>query len=84
MIYTVTLNPSLDCVTRLDRFQPGALNRAAGQRITFGGKGLNVSVMLRRLGVDSTALGFAAGSTGRELERLVQKEGIDPAFVTLD
>ena len=65
MIYTVTFNPAIDYVVWLDGLRPGAVNRARRELIQFGGKGINVSVMLARLGVESTALGFLAGFTGR-------------------
>ena len=76
MIYTVTLNPALDYVMRVPALQTDGINRAESAAFRFGGKGINVSVMLARLGVESTALGLAAGFTGRELCRLVAAEGI--------
>lgn len=67
MIYTVTLNPSLDYITTLEHFTPGTVNRTTGETILAGGKGINVSILLSNLGIQSTALGFVAGFTGREL-----------------
>ena len=61
MIYTVTLNPSLDYVVRVEDFKQGKLNRTAEENIYAGGKGINVSLVLKNLGFDSTALGFLAG-----------------------
>ena len=71
MIYTVTLNPSLDYIARVDDFQTGRVNRTSGEIICAGGKGINVSLVLKNLGVDSTALGFLAGFTGQEIKRRV-------------
>lgn len=83
MIYTVTFNPALDYVVRLENFQPGETNRTAGDEIQFGGKGINVSTVLRSLGVDSVALGFLAGFTGRELERGLRDAGVKTDFIWL-
>lgn len=83
MIYTVTFNPALDYVVGLPSFSINTLNRTCSEEIQYGGKGINVSVILRRLGVESTALGFLAGFTGRELEALLQKEGITTDFIWL-
>ncbi len=69
MIYTVTCNPSLDYNISLDGFQTGKTNRTDVELVVPGGKGINVSRMLRNLGVESTALGFLAGFTGREIQR---------------
>ena len=65
MIYTVTLNPSLDYVVTVDNFQTGKTNRTTSEQILPGGKGLNVSTVLNRLGVPNTAFGFIAGFTGK-------------------
>lgn len=83
MIYTVTFNPALDYVVKIPSFVPMALNRTRSEEIQYGGKGINVSVMLRRLGVESVALGFLAGFTGKELETLLQQEGIGTDFIWL-
>ena len=77
MVYTVTLNPSLDYVVHLERLEKGALNRTQAEEIQCGGKGVNVSVVLSRLGVDTTALGFAAGFTGMALKDLLRQKNID-------
>ena len=66
MIYTVTLNPSLDYVVDVDDFELGRTNRAVSERLYAGGKGINVSFVLKNLGFESTALGFSAGFTGEE------------------
>ena len=83
MVYTVTLNPALDYVVRTDSLRAGEMNRASGAEIQFGGKGINVSAMLRTLGVDNVALGFTAGFTGKELERRLRACGIRTDFVSL-
>lgn len=84
MIYTVTFNPAIDYVVWLDGLRPGAVNRARRELIQFGGKGINVSVMLGRLGMESTALGFLAGFTGRAVEQGLVQDGIKTDFIHLD
>ena len=70
MIYTVTFNPAIDYVVRLDReLAVGDVNRAKGEDCVLGGKGINVSGVLAQLGCESVALGFVAGETGAWLER---------------
>ncbi|WP_196594464.1 1-phosphofructokinase [Pectinatus sottacetonis] len=69
MIYTVTFNPSLDYIGRLDLFKPGTINRLKYEKFLCGGKGINVSIVLKNLGIENTALGFLAGFTGKEIER---------------
>ncbi|MCR5804070.1 MAG: 1-phosphofructokinase family hexose kinase [Clostridia bacterium] len=64
MIYTVTLNPSIDCYMTADPFEVGRTNRATDEHVFYGGKGINVSLVLKEFGIDSTALGFIAGSNG--------------------
>ena len=83
MIYTVTFNPSLDYIIRLDSFQIGAINRTKYEQILGGGKGINVSIVLKNLGLTSTALGFVAGFTGREIERQLADFGVQHDFVHL-
>lgn len=84
MIYTLTLNPSLDYIMELDSFTPGTMNRASATHIYPGGKGINVSAVLTSLGIDNTALGFIAGFTGDELERSLNAHGIKTDFTRLD
>ena len=84
MIYTVTLNPSLDYVIALKEFQAGGVNRAAQERILPGGKGLNVSQVLKELGMESTALGFLAGFTGKEIDRMLKAAGCRTDFIWLE
>ena len=69
MIYTVTFNPAIDYVVRLDTVKPGSTNRNKSEEIHFGGKGINVSMVLNELGVSSKALGFVAGFTGEAIEK---------------
>ncbi len=76
MIYTVTLNPSLDYIVRVDEFRAGQVNRTVEEAVYAGGKGINVSFVLKTLGFESTVMGFLAGFTGREIERLVNEKGI--------
>ncbi|VDG94497.1 Tagatose-6-phosphate kinase [Lysinibacillus sphaericus] len=84
MIYTVTLNPSLDYLLTLDSLSLGALNRSSSDHFLAGGKGINVSQVLTTLGVPSSALGFTGGFTGREIERLLQKAGISTNFIAVE
>lgn len=83
MIYTLTCNPSLDLVVSLPRLSPGTVNRAAGEQVYPGGKGINVSLMLTHLGLPNHMLGFTAGFTGRELVRLLHAQGCTPDFIEL-
>jgi 1-phosphofructokinase len=70
MIYTLTLNPSLDYAFETRGFSPGGVNRIEGGRLSAGGKGINISAVLGSFGIKSVALGFAAGFTGDEILRL--------------
>lgn len=83
MIYTVTFNPALDYTVFLDKMESGKVNRAKKEALFFGGKGINVSVMLRTLGMDTTALGFAAGFTGRALEQGIKSQGVRTDLIFL-
>lgn len=84
MIYTVTFNPALDYVVRMDGFQAGGINRTESEEIQYGGKGINVSTVLGNLGVDNVALGFLAGFTGRALEQGLRESGIQTDFIRLE
>lgn len=84
MIYTVTFNPSLDYIVSVDDFQVGRTNRTTSEQIFPGGKGINVSIVLKNLGIESTALGFTAGFTGDEMIRKVNQIGIDEKFIRLE
>ncbi len=83
MIYTVTVNPSLDYIMRLKEFNPLTVNRTYEDAILAGGKGINVSIMLQHLGHINTALGFIAGFTGDEIVRQVRAEGCEENFIRL-
>ena len=81
MIYTVTFNPSLDYIVSVDNFKAGEVNRTTDEIIFPGGKGINVSIVLKNLGFDNTALGFMAGFTGDEISRLLEEKGVKTDFI---
>jgi 1-phosphofructokinase len=83
MIYTVTFNPAIDYLLYVPRLTPGTILRAEREKIFFGGKGINVSLILRELGVESTAMGFLAGFTGSAMEQELTRAGIHTDFVRL-
>ena len=84
MIYTVTLNPAIDCVVQLPQgLTPGAINRSISEEYQFGGKGINVSNVLRVLGQESVALGFVAGFTGKALEEGLLASGLATRFISV-
>ena len=83
MFYTITLNPSIDYVIRLKNFTKGIKNRTTSEEYYIGGKGVNVSLVLKELGVESTAFGFVAGLTGDAIEEGLQKKGIHAEFIRL-
>lgn len=83
MIYTITFNPAIDYIVYIDNFKLGGVNRAKNEEIYFGGKGINVSIILRELGVDSKALGFVAGFTGDAIEQGILEMGVKTDFVHL-
>lgn len=84
MIYTITFNPALDYIVRVEDFKLGEVNRTSYEEVYAGGKGINVSIILKNLGVSSVALGFIAGFTGEEIERRVKKSGCITDFIKLD
>ena len=84
MIYTVTLNPAIDYIVRLDHVETGAVNRMASEDKFAGGKGINVSRVLKRLDIENTATGFIGGFTGRFIEDVLTSEAISTNFVTVD
>lgn len=84
MIYTVTFNPAIDYVVRTPQMKRGEVNRSSSEEIFFGGKGINVSVVLAELGVCSKALGFVAGFTGRAIEEGIADKGVTSDFVHLE
>lgn len=84
MIYTVTFNPAIDYVMNVPGLVPGEVNRSKEEYVFFGGKGINVSLVLRELGRDSTALGFIAGFTGDAIRRGVEDAGVKSDFIRLE
>ncbi|RGS82675.1 1-phosphofructokinase [Coprococcus sp. AF21-14LB] len=83
MIYTVTFNPSLDYIVTVDVLKTGEVNRTSSELILPGGKGINVSIVLKHLGMDNTALGFISGFTGEEIRRRVKEQGVEEDFIEL-
>lgn len=84
MIYTVTFNPSLDYIVSIDDFALGKTNRTTEEQMLAGGKGINVSTVLTNLGIENTALGFTAGFTGKEIERMAKESGLTCDFIALE
>lgn len=84
MIYTVTLNPSIDYVVRLESLVTGITNRTTSEEYYFGGKGINVSCVLAELDLESTAFGFVAGFTGEAIEKGIRNDKIITEFIKLE
>ena len=84
MIYTITFNPAVDLVIQVPNCQLGALNRSKGEEYVAGGKGINMSIVLKRLGVDNIATGFLGGFSGKYIEEFLRKEGINPQFISIE
>ena len=83
MIYTVTFNPALDYVVFLDGLKLGDINRTTRESIYYGGKGINVSTILNTLGMETTALGFVAGFTGKAIVDGLNAQGMQTDFIHL-
>lgn len=83
MIYTVTLNPTLDYIMHVEHFEKNRINKTSSELLLPGGKGINVSIVLHNLGMSSTALGFIAGFTGQEIRRKLQGLGVMDDFIEL-
>ena len=81
MIYTVTFNPALDYIIRLDKLLIGETNRVSYEQALGGGKGINVSIVLKNMGIDNTALGFCAGFTGGEIIRQLNEHNCRHDFI---
>lgn len=81
MIYTVTFNPSLDYIIQVDHFMTGQINKTTYEKILPGGKGINVAIVLANFGHESTALGFMAGFTGKEIEHRLENFGCSSSFI---
>lgn len=84
MIYTVTFNPALDYVMWLPQLVPDRVNRTQREKVFYGGKGINVSIIMGHLGVENVALGFVAGFTGQEMEQGIKQQGVQTDFIHLD
>ena len=84
MVYTVTFNPSLDYIVSVDNFETGMTNRTSSELVLPGGKGINVSIVLNNMKIDTTALGFVAGFTGREIASRVEAFGVRTEFINID
>jgi 1-phosphofructokinase len=83
MIYTITFNPALDYIVRVEDFKLGQVNRTSYEEVYAGGKGINVSIVLNNLNVENVALGYIAGFTGDEIERRVKSFGCSTDFIKL-
>ena len=83
MIYTVTFNPSLDYIVSVKDFKLGLTNRTDSELMLPVGKGINVSIVLKNLGIDNTALGFVAGFTGKEVVKRLEKFGVKNGFLEI-
>ena len=84
MIYTVTLNPSIDYVVETDKLKIGEVNRANKEELYPGGKGINVSLMLNELQAENTALGFLGGFIGEYIENTLASKGVNTEFIKLE
>ena len=84
LIYTITFNPALDYIIKIQNFKTGEINRSEKEHILAGGKGINVSIVLKALGIESTTLGFIAGFVGDEIERKVKEYGIKTDFIKIE
>lgn len=84
MIYTVTFNPSLDYIVTVKDFTCGVVNRTCDEIIYPGGKGINVSMVLKNLGYENTALGFLSGFTGEKIQALLKEKGVATDFIPVE
>ncbi len=83
MIYTATFNPALDYIVTVPDYREGAVNKSAAEKISAGGKGINVSIVLNNMGIESTALGFIAGFTGARIREILDNMGVCTEFLEL-
>jgi len=81
LIYTVTLNPAVDKVLFLDEFLRSRTNRLTRTLETIGGKGTHVSINLRLMGVQSTALGISLGENGKKIEKMLADRDVQVKFL---
>ncbi len=84
MVYTVTINPSVDYIMKMDKFSEGMVNRSEYEKVFIGGKGINVSYVLEELGTKSIVLGFTAGFTGKYIMETLEKMGLSHDLIELD
>lgn len=84
MIYTVTFSPAIDYILELDEFKLGEINRTTKEKVMPGGKGINVSIVLKNLGYPSVACGFVAGFVGSYLVEALNQKGIKTAFIEVE
>ncbi|MFP3123838.1 PfkB family carbohydrate kinase [Ectobacillus funiculus] len=84
MIYTCTMNPAIDLFVDIDSFEPSVVNRTNAEDYQANGKAINISIMLKRMGLENTALGFIGGFTGKYIENELKQQGIDTRFIEVD
>ncbi|MBB6455411.1 1-phosphofructokinase [Salirhabdus euzebyi] len=84
MIYTLTPNPAIDLFVELDSFKPNTVNRTNNEDYQANGKAINISIMLKKIGLDNTALGFVGGFTGSFIHDELNALGIKTDFVEVD
>ena len=84
MVYTITLNPSIDYTVKIPDFEMGKINRSQTEKIDIGGKGINVSKVLKELGIESTICGFYAGSVGKMILNEVEKLGLKSVLINVE
>lgn len=83
MIYTVTFNPAIDYIANIEELNISQINKTLSEKVLAGGKGINVSIVLKNLGIESTAIGFIAGFTGEEIKRQVESFGVKTDFIEI-
>ena len=83
MVYKITLNPALDYTISIKQLILNEINTSESEEILPGGKGINVSIILKRLGIDTVTLGFISGFTGEEIKRLIENEKIKTDFIKI-
>lgn len=81
MIYTLTLNPSIDYIIEVDNLSLGLVNRTSMDVKFPGGKGINVSRVLSNLGINNKALGYLGGLTGEYIESCLKSLNVNCDFI---
>lgn len=84
IIYTCTLNPAIDLFVDVDSLEPYVVNRTNTEDYQANGKAINISILLKRMGLDNTALGFIGGFTGKHIENELKQKGIITDFIEVD